>query len=192
MLSEVVVGCVRNKPQCLTVRLNLKSFPWLLVLRMDATPALDLWHLVINRSVAFFSIRSRTNTPTHTPKRMHGKTETLVSCRKWITLLQTQKLLNSSHSSFFFADNDAMITMIINGRSPTMTHVSRTHRVSFDLGFDRVNLDPKSNMLTPRTNLFTCQQEVVSRMMSGTIFFVCSTSRFPAAIIFRTKMPNTR
>ena len=33
--------------------------------------------------------------------------------------------------------------MIIKGRSPTMRHVSRTHRVALDLLFDRINLDPK-------------------------------------------------
>ena len=33
--------------------------------------------------------------------------------------------------------------MIINGRSPTMRHVSRTLRVALDWLFDRINLDPK-------------------------------------------------
>ena len=33
--------------------------------------------------------------------------------------------------------------MIIKGRSPTMRHVSRTHRVALDWLFDRVNLEPK-------------------------------------------------
>ena len=33
--------------------------------------------------------------------------------------------------------------MIIKGRSPTMRHVSRTHRVALDWLLDRVNLDPK-------------------------------------------------
>ena len=42
-----------------------------------------------------------------------------------------------------FEDNEAMIKMIIKGRSPTMRHVSRTHRVALDWLFDRINLDPK-------------------------------------------------
>ena len=33
--------------------------------------------------------------------------------------------------------------MIMKGRSPTMRHVSRTHRVALDWLFDRINLDPK-------------------------------------------------
>ena len=42
-----------------------------------------------------------------------------------------------------FEDNEAVIKMIIKGRSPTMRHVSRTHRVALDWFFDRINLDPK-------------------------------------------------
>ena len=42
-----------------------------------------------------------------------------------------------------FEDNEAVIKMIDKGRSPTMRHVSRTHRVALDWLFDRINLDPK-------------------------------------------------
>ena len=44
---------------------------------------------------------------------------------------------------YVFEDNEAVIKMIIKGRSPTMRHVSRTHRVALDWLFDRSNLDPK-------------------------------------------------
>ena len=40
-------------------------------------------------------------------------------------------------------DNEAVIKMIIKGRSPTKRHVSRTHRVALDWLFDRINLDSK-------------------------------------------------
>ena len=42
-----------------------------------------------------------------------------------------------------FEDDEAVITMIIKGRCPSMRHVSRTHRVALDWMFDRINLDPK-------------------------------------------------
>ena len=45
-----------------------------------------------------------------------------------------------------FEDNEAVIKMIIKGRSPTMRHVSRTHRVGLDGCFDRINLDPKNQI----------------------------------------------
>ena len=44
---------------------------------------------------------------------------------------------------YVFEDNEAVIKMTIKGRSPTMRHVSRTHRVALDWLFDRINLDPK-------------------------------------------------
>ena len=44
---------------------------------------------------------------------------------------------------YIFEDNEAVIKMIIKGRSPTMRHVSRTHRVALDWLFDSINLDPK-------------------------------------------------
>ena len=45
---------------------------------------------------------------------------------------------------YVFEDNEVVFKMIMKGRSPTMRHVSRTHRVAFDWLFDdRINLDPK-------------------------------------------------
>ena len=44
---------------------------------------------------------------------------------------------------YVFEDNEAVIKMIIKGRSPTMRHVSRTHRIALDWVFDRINLDSK-------------------------------------------------
>ena len=44
---------------------------------------------------------------------------------------------------YVFEDNEAVIKMINKGRSHTMRHVSRTHRVALDWLFDRINLDSK-------------------------------------------------
>ena len=49
----------------------------------------------------------------------------------------------SSAMLYVFEDNEAVIKIIIKGRSPTMRHVSRTDRVALDWLFDRINLDPK-------------------------------------------------
>ena len=54
--------------------------------------------------------------------------------------------VQSSHQEallYVFEDNEAVIKMIIKGRSPTMIHVSRTHRVALYWSYDRINLDPK-------------------------------------------------
>ena len=44
-------------------------------------------------------------------------------------------------SGFVFEDNETVIKMRIKSRSPTMRHVSRTHRVALDWLFDRINFD---------------------------------------------------
>ena len=54
--------------------------------------------------------------------------------------------VQSSHQEalwYVFEDNEVLIKMIMKGRSPTMRHISRTHRVALDWLFDRINLDPK-------------------------------------------------
>ena len=55
---------------------------------------------------------------------------------------QTSILLARKLCCTTFEDNEAVIKMITKGRSPTMRHVSRTHRVALDWLFDRINLDP--------------------------------------------------
>ena len=53
---------------------------------------------------------------------------------------------HSSHGEsqmYIFEDNEAVIKVIIKGRSPTMRRVSRTHRVALDWLFDRINLGTK-------------------------------------------------
>ena len=42
---------------------------------------------------------------------------------------------------YVFEHNEAVIKMIIKGRSPTMRHVSRNHRVALDWLVDRIDLD---------------------------------------------------
>ena len=57
---------------------------------------------------------------------------------------------------YVFEDNEAVIKMTIKGRSPTMRHVSRTHRVALDWLFDRINLDPKIQIKFFDTKNPTC------------------------------------
>ena len=52
------------------------------------------------------------------------------------------KKSDSSAMLYVFEDTETVIKMIIGGRSPTMRHVSRTHRVALDWLFDKINLDP--------------------------------------------------
>ena len=68
----------------------------------------------------------------------------------WIKCPPTHILLKV----YIFEENKAVIKMIIKGRSLTMRHVSRTHRVALDRLFDRINLHPRPKIkyVTPKTN----------------------------------------
>ena len=64
----------------------------------------------------------------------------------WTMLNLIPSNVNSSHQEallYVFEYSEAVIKMIVKGRSPTMRHVSRTHRVALDWLFDRINWDPK-------------------------------------------------
>ena len=65
----------------------------------------------------------------------------------WIMLIFVSSSANSSRQEamlYIIEDNEAVIKMIIKGRSPIVRHQSRTHKVALDWLFDRVNLDPKN------------------------------------------------
>ena len=75
-----------------------------------------------------------------TRKKIHGKMDDLDN----VDFLSSN--VQSSHQEpllYVFEDNEAVIKMIIKGRSPTIRHVSRTHRVALDWLFDRIILDTK-------------------------------------------------
>ena len=52
----------------------------------------------------------------------------------WTMLIVVLSNVNSHQEAllYVFEDNEAVIKMIIKGRSPTMRCVSRTHRVALD------------------------------------------------------------
>ena len=69
---------------------------------------------------------------------------------------------------YVFEDNEAVIKMIIKGSSPTMRHVSRTHRVALDWLFDRINLDSQIQIKYIDTKNQFADKEI-SRVKSGII-----------------------
>ena len=73
------------------------------------------------------------------------KTNLITKSMLCMTLIMFLNVQSSNQEAllYVFEDNEAVIKMIIKGRSPAMRHVSRTHRVALDWLFDRMNLDPK-------------------------------------------------
>ena len=154
-------------------------------LRVDGLPALDLWDFVIE----VLGMAPRIHKPTQACTRESGA-ETQSTPKIEQVLDQNVDLSNigqipsNAHLSekesqlYIFEDNEAVIMMIIKGRSPTMRHTSRTHRVALDWLIDRINQDQKSksSMPNPKTNSQTFYQKAVSRVMSGTTCCISSIS----------------
>ena len=125
-------------------------------LRLDGIPALDLWDLIVAVLGNTTQNHDRTERPVNSPQTNHGRKQS----RSVINDLDNVDLVPSnvqfSHQEallYVFEDSEAVIKMIIKGRSPTMRHVSRTRRVALDWLYDTIwTPRSKSNTLTPRTS----------------------------------------
>ena len=119
---------------------------------MDGIPALTLWDSMID---VFHSVPNRTDGPKREPRR-NPSAVVKPNMHNTIPIKHTNVIpTNIDHIPpnatpsdpsallYVFEDNEAVIKMIIKGRSPTMRHVSRTHRVALDWLLDRFNLDPQ-------------------------------------------------
>ena len=112
-------------------------------LRLDGLPALELWNLIVSVFGNVSRVSDRSGQPDNDVHKHHKS-------QRRITVMDNIESVPSNVQSsrqeallYVFEDNEAVIKMIIKGRSPTMRHVSRTHRVALDWLFDRINLDSK-------------------------------------------------
>ena len=109
-------------------------------LRMDGLPALELWDLIVSVFGNISHVSDGMGQLVNGKNKSHNKIDAMQDIDSVPSNVQ------SSHQEavmYVFEDKEAVIKMIIKGRSPTMRHVSRTHRVALDWLFDRINLDPK-------------------------------------------------
>ena len=110
-------------------------------LRLDGLLALELWDLIVSVLGNVSRVSDRSGQPDNDAHKRHKSQkkidvmEDIDSVPSNVQSARQEALLN------VFEDNEAVIKMIIRGRSPTMRHVSRTHRVAFECLFDRINLD---------------------------------------------------
>ena len=112
-------------------------------LRLDGLPALELWDLIVSvlGNVSRVSDGSRQpDNDVHKRHKPHKKIDVMNDIDSVPSNVQSA---SREALLYVFEDNEAVIKMIIKGRSPTMRHVSRTHRVALDWLFDRINLDSK-------------------------------------------------
>ena len=143
---------VRNK-QFRTVQQNQKSFSLDAVLRMDGIPALDSWDLIVaalgntnlsneERGNLLMNKREVRSTP-HTIQKRKLSQGVINDLDNVDFMPSNVQFSHQCALLYLFEDNEAVVKMIIKGRSPTMRHVSRTNRVALDWLFERINLDPK-------------------------------------------------
>ena len=115
-------------------------------LRLDGIPALDLWDLIVF-VLGKIQTPDRTGQPVVNCDKDHGpnkRSQGMINVLRNIDCVPSNVQFSHQEALLYvFEDNEAVIKMITKGRSLTMRHVSRTHRVALDGLFDRINLDPK-------------------------------------------------
>ena len=110
---------------------------------MDGLPALELWDLIVSVFGSVSQISDGSGKPesdVHKHHKPHKKIDVMEDIDAVPSNVQSAR---QEALLYVFEDNEAVIKMIMKGRSPTMRHVSRTHRVALDWLFDRINLDSK-------------------------------------------------
>ena len=112
-------------------------------LRLDGLPALELWDLIVSVLGNIFRVSHRSVQPdndVHKHHKSHNKIDVMKDIDSVPSNVQSAR---QEALLYVFEDNEAVIKMIIKGKSPAMRHISRTHRVALDWLFDRINLDSK-------------------------------------------------
>ena len=112
-------------------------------LRFDGLPALELWDLIVSVLGTVSQISDRSGQPDNDVKK-HHKSQRRIDVMEDIDSVPSNVQSSRQEALLYvFEDNEAVIKMIIKGRSPTMRHVSGTHRVALDWLLDRINLGSK-------------------------------------------------
>ena len=107
-------------------------------LRLDGLLALELWDLIVSVLGNVSRVSDRSGKPEsddHKHHKSHNKIDAMNDIDDVPSNVQSAR---QEALLYVFEDNEAVIKMIIKGRSPTMRHVSRTHRVPLDWLFERI------------------------------------------------------
>ena len=143
------VGCARSKTSVSHSSTESEIISLDAGLRMEGLLALDLWDLVIEVLRTTHGIPKPTQASTREqnskvpPKIQQVLDQNVDLSNVNQVFFRAHISLRRNHSCTFSKTNEAVLKMFIKGRSPTMRHVSRTHRFALDWLLDRINLDPK-------------------------------------------------
>ena len=112
-------------------------------LRLDGLPAPELWDLIVSVLGNVSRVSDRSGQPDNDVKKHHKSQKKIDVMEDIDSVPSNVQSARQEALLYVFEDNEAVIKMIIKGRSPSMRRVSRTHRVALDWLFDRINLDSK-------------------------------------------------
>ena len=114
-------------------------------LRLDGLPALELWDLIVSVVGNVSRVSDGSGKPDNDVRKRHKPHKKIDVMKDIDSVPSNVQSARQEALLYVFEDNEAVIKMIINGRSrsPTMRHVSRTHRIALDWLFDRIDLDSK-------------------------------------------------
>ena len=101
-------------------------------LRLDGLPALELWDLIVSVLGNVSRVSDRSGKPEsddHKHHKSHNKIDVMKNIDAFPSNVQSAR---QGALLYVFEDNEAVIEMTIKGRSFTMRHVSKTHKVAFD------------------------------------------------------------
>ena len=123
-------------------------------LRLDGLLALELWDLIVSVFGNISHISDRTEKPVNGENKHHKSHNKIDAMQDIDSVPSNVQSARQEALLYVFEDNEAVIKMIMKGRSPTMRHVSRTHRVALDWCSIELIWTPKSksNTSTPKTN----------------------------------------
>ena len=137
-------------------------------LRLDGFPALELWDLIVSVFGNIYHVSDGTGQPVNGKNKSYNKIDVVHDIDSVPSNVQSA---SREALLYVFEDNEAVIKMIMKGRSPTMRHVSRTHRVALDWLFDRINLDPEIQIkyIDTKNQLADILTQGNSHVMNGII-----------------------
>ena len=121
-------------------------------LRLDGLLALKLWDLIVAALGNVCRISDRSGKPENGDYKHHKAQKKIDVIKDIDSVPSIVQSVRQEALSYVFEDNEAVIKKINKNRSPTMRHVSRTHRVALDWLFDRINLVPKIQIKYINTN----------------------------------------
>ena len=90
-------------------------------LRLDGLPALELWDLTVSVFGSVSQISDRTGRPVNVDVKRHQKSQGKINVMENIDSVPSNVQSSRQEALLFvFEDNEAVIKMIIKGRSPAM------------------------------------------------------------------------